>query len=105
VVCRHIIGFNHTAIGIENVGRDATELTEAQASSTADLVSRLVERHPSITFLIGHHEYRETGLPHYRLFRENDASYRLTDKIDPGPAFMARVRVLLKERYGIVLQD
>jgi N-acetylmuramoyl-L-alanine amidase len=105
VVCRHTIGFNHTAIGIENVGRDAADLTEAQASSTADLVGRLVARHPSITFLIGHHEYRDTARPHYRLYRELDESYRFTDKIDPGPDFMARVRELLKERHGIVLQD
>lgn len=105
VVCRHTIGFNRTAIGIENVGRDATQLTEAQASADADLISRLVARHPSIAYLIGHHEYRKRALPHYRLFREDDRSYRFTDKVDPGPAFMARVRELLRERYGIVLKD
>ncbi|HEY6871863.1 MAG TPA: peptidoglycan recognition family protein [Geobacteraceae bacterium] len=105
VVCRHTIGFNHTAIGIENVGRNAADLTDAQASATAELVSRLVARHPSISCLIGHYEYRHTGLPHYRLFREDDRSYRFTSKVDPGPAFMARVRGLLKERHGIVLKD
>ncbi len=105
VVCRHTIGFNRTAIGIENVGRNAADLTEAQAQATADLVSRLVARHPSIAYLIGHHEYRKTGLPHYRLFREDDRSYRFTAKVDPGPAFMARVRELLRERHGIVLKD
>jgi N-acetyl-anhydromuramyl-L-alanine amidase AmpD len=105
VVCRHTIGFNHTAVGIENVGRSAADLTEAQASSTADLISRLVRRHPSIVYLIGHYQYRETGLPHYRLFKEKDPAYRLTHKIDPGPAFMARVRALLRERYGMVPQE
>jgi N-acetyl-anhydromuramyl-L-alanine amidase AmpD len=105
VVCRHTIGFNHTAIGIENVGRNAADLTEAQASSTADLISRLVARHPSIAHLIGHYQYRDSGLPHYRFFRENDPGYRFTVKIDPGPAFMARVRALLRERYGLVLQE
>ncbi len=105
VVCRHTIGFNWTAIGIENVGRNADDLTEAQASATADLVSRLVARHPSITYLIGHHEYRRAELSHYRLFRENDHSYRFTPKVDPGPAFMARVRGLLREHHGIVLKD
>ncbi len=105
VVCRHTIGFNRTAIGIENVGRNAADLTEAQASATADLISRLVARHPSIAYLIGHHEYRKTELPHYRLFREDDRSYRFTAKVDPGPAFMARVRALLRERHGIVLKD
>lgn len=105
VVCRHSIGFNRTAIGIENVGRNAAELTEAQASANADLISRLVARHPSIVYLIGHHEYRKRDLSHYRLFREDDRSYRFTDKVDPGPAFMARVRGLLRERHGIVLKD
>ena len=105
VICRHIIGFNRTAIGIENVGRTAADLTDAQATATADLISRLVARHPSIAYLIGHHEYRNTDLPHYRLFRDDDRSYRITPKVDPGPAFMARVRSLLRERHGIVLQD
>jgi N-acetyl-anhydromuramyl-L-alanine amidase AmpD len=105
LVCRHTIGFNWTAIGIENVGRDADALTDEQAVATAGLISRLVARHPSITHLIGHHEYRNTALPHYRLFRENDRSYRFTDKVDPGPAFMERVRGLLRTRYGVVLLD
>lgn len=105
VVCRHTIGFNHTAIGIENVGRNAAELTEAQASATAELVNRLVARHPSIVYLVGHHQYRDPALPHHRLFREDDTGYRLTVKIDPGPAFMARVRALLRERHGLVLQE
>lgn len=105
VVCRHTIGFNRSAIGIENVGRNAADLTVAQASATADLISRLVARHPSIAYLIGHYEYRKANLPHYRLFREDDRSYRFTHKIDPGPVFMSRVRGLLRERYGIVLKD
>ena len=105
VVCRHTIGFNGTAIGIENVGRNAADLTEAQAVANAGLISRLVARHPSLAYLIGHHEYRTTGLPHYRLFREHDRTYRFTDKVDPGPAFMARVRELLRERHGLVLKD
>lgn len=105
VVCRHTIGFNHTAIGIENVGGSEADLTEAQAASTADLVCRLVERHPSITYLVGHYQYRDPGLPHHRLFKEDDSGYRLTVKIDPGAAFMARVRALLQERYGLVLLE
>ncbi len=105
VVCRHTIGFNWTAIGIENVGRNAADLTEAQALATANLVSRLVAHHPSIAYLIGHHEYRRTELPHYRLFRESDRAYRFTAKGDPGPAFMARVRGLLREHHGIVLKE
>ncbi len=105
VVCRHTIGFNWTALAIENVGSNAADLTAAQASATAELVSRIVARHPSIAYLIGHHEYRKADLPHYRLFREHDRSYKFTPKVDPGPEFMARVRDLLRERHGIVLKD
>jgi hypothetical protein len=75
------------------------------AARARNCASRLVARHPSIAYLIGHYEYRKANLPHYRLFREDDRSYRFTQKIDPGPAFMSRVRGLLRERYGIVLKD
>lgn len=104
VICRHTIGFNQTAIGIENIAANAAGLTEAQAAASAALISRIVARHPSIRFLIGHHEYRDRTLPHYALYRELDPTYRFTDKIDPGPAFMNRVRQLLSERYGITLE-
>jgi N-acetylmuramoyl-L-alanine amidase len=105
VICRHTIGFNHAAIGIENVAADADHLSDQQAQATAGLISRIVSRHPTIKYLIGHYEYRESNLPHYRLLIEHDAAYRFTDKIDPGPIFMARVRQLLKEHYGITLSD
>ena len=105
VICRHTIGFNSTAIGIENVAADADHLGDRQAQATAGLISRIVARHPSIRYLIGHHEYRDSALPHYRLLLEQDPSYRFTDKMDPGPLFMARVRQLLKEFYGITLSD
>jgi N-acetylmuramoyl-L-alanine amidase len=105
VICRHTIGFNQTAIGIENLAADADHLSDKQAQATAGLISRVVGRHPTIRYLIGHHEYRESSLPHYKLFVEHDASYRFTDKMDPGPLFMARVRQLLKERYGLTLSD
>lgn len=105
VVCRHTIGFNHTSISIENVGSGAEQLTEAQARSDAALISRIVARHPSIQYLIGHQEYRDGSRPHYTLFRELDHSYRFTHKVDPGSRFLARVRGLLKEQYGITLKD
>jgi|GEM_PF-847414 len=105
VICRHTIGFNHTAIGIENVAADSGHLTDQQAQATAGLISRIAIRHPTIHYLIGHYEYRDSSLPHYRLFIERDAAYRFTDKTDPGPVFMARVRLLLKELYGITFSD
>jgi N-acetylmuramoyl-L-alanine amidase len=105
VICRHTIGFNYTAIGIENVAADADHLSDRQAQATAGLISRIVSRHPTIHYLIGHHEYQDKTLPHYRLLIEHDAAYAFTDKIDPGPIFMARVRQLLKELYGMTLFD
>lgn len=104
ILCRHVIGFNNSAIGIENVAAGADDLTMAQLEANAALISRIVERHPSMTYLLGHHEYRDVTLPHYRLFHENDSTYRFTDKTDPGPIFMTRLRTLLDQRYGIRLQ-
>ena len=104
VLCRHIIGFNHTAIGIENVAVDADDLTQPQLEANAALISRIVQRQASIRFLIGHHEYRDNTLPHYQLYREDDLTYRFTDKVDPGPLFMTRLRTLLVDRYNIRLR-
>lgn len=104
VLCRHVIGFNASAIGIENVAVDAGQLTRAQVEANAALISRIVQRHPTITYLLGHHEYRDRTLPHYRLFHEADPTYRFTDKVDPGPLFMTKLRNLLEKRYGIRLQ-
>ena len=104
VLCRHIIGFNHSAIGIENVAVDAADLTVAQLEANAALISRIAQRQPALRYLLGHHEYRDRTLPHYQLYREVDATYRFTDKVDPGPFFMTRLRALLAQRYGIYLQ-
>jgi N-acetyl-anhydromuramyl-L-alanine amidase AmpD len=104
ILCRHIIGFNHSAIGIENVAVDADDLTPAQLEANAALISRIVQRQPSIRYLLGHHEYRDRTLPHYQLYREVDTTYRFTDKVDPGPLFMTRLRALLAQRYGVRLR-
>lgn len=101
ILCRHIIGFNHSAIGIENIAVNADDLTPAQLEANAALISRIVERQPSIRYLLGHHEYRDRTLPHYQHYREVDATYRFTDKVDPGPLFMTRLRALLEHRYDI----
>lgn len=104
VLCRHVIGFNHSAIGIENVAVNADDLTTAQLEANAALISRIVQRQPSIKYLLGHHEYRDPSLPHYQLYREKDPTYRFTDKVDPGSHFMTRLRTLLAEKYGLRLQ-
>jgi N-acetyl-anhydromuramyl-L-alanine amidase AmpD len=105
VVCRHIIGFNYTAIGIENVGSGADDLTVKQAESDAALIRRIKERHPGIGYLIGHQEYQDASLPHFKLYREKENSYRFTPKHDPGSWFLNCVRGLLKDRYGLVFED
>jgi len=105
IICRHAIGYNYTAIAIENVAADADRLTEQQARATAALVCRIAGRHPTIRYLIGHHEYRDSTLPHHRLLVERDASYRFTGKSDPGPRFMAQVRQLVHEDCDLTLAN
>lgn len=94
VVLRHVIGLNHLAIGIENVGGGARwPLTPAQVQANAALVRGLAARHP-LTHLIGHHEAeRMRGHPY---FEERDPTYR-SAKADPGDAFMAAVRAELSD--------
>jgi beta-N-acetylhexosaminidase len=104
VVCRHTIGFNHVALGIENVGEGKGVLTDAQLEADAALIADLVARHPSIRYLLGHHEYQDSSLPHYALRTEFDPAYRPTVKIDPGDRFMTSLRRILKERYHLELQ-
>lgn len=94
-VLRHVIGLNHCAVGVENVGdgppRGSTDapLTDAQIDRNAQLVRWLVQKHPSIRYLLGHHEYRR--MEKTPLFAERDSSYR-TGKSDPGALFMDAVR-------------
>ena len=93
-MARHCIGFNHVAIGIENVGDGAKfPLTEAQVQSNAALVRYLAGKYP-ITHLIGHMEYRR--MEHHPYFLELDPKYR-NRKPDPGAAFMRDVRSLVAD--------
>jgi hypothetical protein len=86
---RHCIGLNHIAIGIENVGDEATyPLTDAQVEADAALVRDLARRFP-ITHLLGHHEVMKFRDNPY--FVERERGYR-NEKGDPGERFMLRVR-------------
>jgi len=105
IIARHAIGFNHVAIGVENVGRGESELTDAQAEANVKLIHRLKSKYPSIEFLIGHHEYARKDLPHFVLFRELDPGYGFTEKIDPGDAFMSKIRAAITKRYGLNLKN
>lgn len=94
-VARHVIGLNHLALGIENVGGgERWPLTEAQVAANVALVRWLVARHPGITHLIGHSEYQLMEAHPY--FEERDPTYR-TVKPDPGADFLAAVRAELQD--------
>ncbi len=109
VIARHVIGLNHMAIGIENVGdggprryRAVAPLTEAQLEANVALVRYLAGRYPSIDYLIGHSEYRQLerpGHPAHRLFHEEVPDYR-TEKRDPGRRFMRHLRRRLRDAAG-----
>lgn len=88
-MARHVIGLNHTAIGIENVGgTQDVPLTEAQIEANIWLVKYLSKKYP-IEYLIGHYEY--TQFEGHELWLEKDDGYR-TEKVDPGEDFMRAVR-------------
>ena len=88
-MARHVIGLNHTAIGVENVGgTEDFPLTKAQIKANIYLVNYLSKKYP-IDYLIGHYEY--TNFEGHDLWLETDQGYR-TEKNDPGVDFMAAVR-------------
>jgi len=114
---RHCIGLNHSAIGIENIGRgDITDaglrgesqedflLTTKQLTSNDHLIRYLKSKYPEIAILIAHSEYRELedpSHPGHEFFYESDREYR-TEKSDPGPNFM---RALRAELGDVLLPD
>jgi len=88
-MARHVIGLNHCAIGIENIGgSDTLPLTKSQEKANIWLVNYLSEKY-SIDYLIGHYEY--TNFEGHDLWLEQDEGYR-TKKTDPGKHFMQVVR-------------
>lgn len=100
-ILRHVIGLNHCTVGVENVGDGPLDgpgsapLTQAQVRANVSLIAHLKNRHPNVSTVFGHHEYRRLeGGP---LFAERDPTYR-TAKRDPGARFMAAVRAGLVER-------
>lgn len=93
-MARHVIGLNHCAIGIENVGgTDKNPLTEEQLTSNIWLVNYLAKKY-DIEYLIGHYEY--TLFEGHEYWLEKDESYR-TEKTDPGREFMNRIRFATKK--------
>ncbi len=91
---RHVIGLNHCAIGVENVGGSKEPLTPEQIKANIKLVKYLKKKYPAIEYLIGHHEY--TRFENHPLWKESDTNYR-TIKTDPGDEFMEAVRSGVKK--------
>jgi N-acetylmuramoyl-L-alanine amidase len=104
VVGRHVIGFNHVALGIENVAGDENHLTAQQVVADVKLVEMLAKKFPTVQYLIGHYEYMHSELPHFKLFKELEKNYKPTIKSDPGEKFMHDLREGLK-KDGVVLKD
>ncbi|MBI3549421.1 MAG: N-acetylmuramoyl-L-alanine amidase [Elusimicrobia bacterium] len=99
-MARHVIGLNHCAIGVENVGKVNT-LTPAQVEANVRLVRYLKARFPEIEHLIAHAEYQVyKRSPLWKAL----VPYPPTGKSDPGKKFMAEVRAKLK-RAGLVLRS
>lgn len=90
LMARHVIGLNHCAVGIENVGgTEGTPLTHKQLKSNIKLVNYLKEKYTGIEYLIGHLEY--TRFEGHPLWLELDEAYR-TEKTDPGVDFINKIR-------------
>ncbi len=91
---RHVIGLNHTAIGIENIADgESLPLTQAQIQANIALIDYLAGQH-SIDYVIGHHEYQQ--FIGHALWKEKNPNY-LTEKNDPGDANMRLIREGLQQ--------
>ena len=93
-MARHVIGLNYSSIGVENIGSLKYGLTSAQLKANIALVRYLSEKYPSISHMIGHHEYKE--MDGTELWLEMDEGYR-TEKSDPGDAFMGKMRWAVRD--------
>jgi N-acetyl-anhydromuramyl-L-alanine amidase AmpD len=93
-MARHVIGLNHYAIGIENVGGvyGKDDLTQAQVKANAFLACYLKKKYPTIQYVIGHNDYLQ--FKNTALWLEKDPNYQ-TDKTDPGPTFLRKVKKLI----------
>lgn len=104
VITRHVIGFNHTAIGIELVGAGEEEIRIKQLNATVKLIEYLSRVHPSIDYLIGHMEYMNRTYDHFKLYLSKDTSYEPSIKLDPGFNTMRRIRMYLKIDYDLIFK-
>ena len=95
-MARHVIGLNHCAIGVENVGGTKDmPLTKKQVEANIWLVKYLAKKY-DVEYLIGHYEY--TNFEGHKLWLEKDDSYR-TEKADPGEDFLNAVKKGTKQLH------
>jgi N-acetylmuramoyl-L-alanine amidase len=90
IMCRHTVGLNYTAIGIEQVGRDAREILDrpAQYGAVVRLTAWLRCRHGiALRNVIGHNESLSSPYHH-----ENVAALRRQTHADWTHAEMTPVR-------------
>ncbi len=99
-MARHVIGLNHYAIGIENIGGidSKDDLTEEEVKANAFLVCYLKNKYPEINYIIGHNNY--LNFKNTSLWLEKDPNYQ-TDKFDPGPTFLNKVNKLITMRASL----
>jgi N-acetylmuramoyl-L-alanine amidase len=102
VICRHTVGLNSTAFGIEHVGMSDSEILQdpAQMRASLHLTAWLMQRyHIGLGDVIGHAESLTSPYHH-----ELDPAWRCQTHVDWQPADMgiyrARLRALLR-RYRI----
>ena len=100
---RHVIGYNHCAIGIENVGGyDGHEdLTEEQLAANVRLIKYLHKKYPAIKYVFGH--YQQDAARASGLYLELVEGY-YSIKTDPGAKFMWGLRSQL-ESDGLIFYD
>ena len=100
---RHVIGYNHCAIGIENVGgyNHQEDLTDAQLAANVRLIKYLHEKYPTIKYVFGH--YQQNVARASGLYIELVAGYHSV-KDDPTPIFMRGLSNQL-ESDGLIFFD
>ncbi|RAP33148.1 hypothetical protein DID75_02955 [Candidatus Marinamargulisbacteria bacterium SCGC AG-410-N11] len=99
IKARSTIGYNHTAISISNEAYENQGLNFKQAKSTVDLINYLKTKHPSIEFVIGHHEYNHKRMPHFKLYHNPNETIKPIIQINPGWSFMKKIRLMMDPNY------
>jgi len=91
ILNRHAIGYNHCAIGIENIGGigGKEDLTEEQLEANIELIRYLKHKYPTIKYVFGH--YQQDAAISTGLYIEKVKDY-YAKKTDPGKKFMRGLR-------------